>query len=114
MDEKQQQLLDAAGVLFAQSGFRAKNVRDICESAKANQAAINYHFGDKENLYIECVRNAGQICKGRVPLPDWPEGTSPREKLRDFVRAFVKRIVVDHEPAWHSQLIMREMLMPTK
>ena len=114
MDDTRQDLLDAAGPFFAERGFRATTVRDICVAAKANQAAINYHFGDKENLYIECVRHAGQVCMARVPLPVWPEGTSAREKLRDFVRMFANRVVVDYVPAWHSQLVMREMLMPTK
>src|SRR5215475_5733208 len=114
MDDTRQQLLDAAGALFAERGFRATTVRDICVAAKANQAAINYHFGDKETLYIECVRHAGQVCKNRIPLPAWPEGTSARVKLRDFVRVFATRIVVDYTPVWHSQLIMREMLMPTR
>jgi AcrR family transcriptional regulator len=114
MDDTRQQLMDAAGPLFAERGFRATTVREICEAAEANQAAINYHFGDKENLYVECVRHAGQVCKGRVPLPDWPQGVPARQKLRDFVRMFVNRVVVDYVPVWHSQLIMREMVMPTK
>jgi AcrR family transcriptional regulator len=114
MDDTRQLLMDSAGPLFAERGFRATTVREICELAKANQAAINYHFRDKENLYIECVRHAGQRCLDRVPLPVWREGTPPQEKLRDFVRMFLNRVAVDHEPDWHGQLIMREMLLPTK
>ncbi len=114
MDDTRQQLIDAAGPMFAERGFRATTVREICETARANQAAINYHFGDKENLYIECVRHAGQCCTQRTPMPTWPENAQPREKLRDFIRMFLNRVAVDHDPAWHAQLIMREMLLPTK
>jgi AcrR family transcriptional regulator len=114
MDDTHQQLLDAAGPLFAEKGFRATTVREICEAAKANQAAINYHFRDKENLYIECVRDAGQGCLSSVPMPVWPEGTPPETQLRDFVRMFLNRVVIDREPAWHGQLIMRELTLPTK
>jgi AcrR family transcriptional regulator len=114
MDDTRQQLMDSAGPLFAEKGFRGTTVREICDSAKANQAAINYHFRDKENLYIECVRHAGQCCIARVPMPAWLAGTPPEQKLRDFVRMFLNRVAVDREPAWHGQLIMREMLMPTK
>lgn len=106
--------MDAAGPLFAERGFRSTTVREICDLANANQAAINYHFGDKEQLYIECVRHAGQVCMTRTPMPTWPEGTPPQEKLRDFVRMFLNRVAVDHEPAWHAQLVMREMLIPTQ
>jgi AcrR family transcriptional regulator len=114
MDDTRQQLMDAAGPLFAEKGFRATTVREICDLAKANQAAINYHFRDKENLYVECVRYAGECCIARVPMPTWSEGTSPELKLRDFIRMFLTRVAVDHEPAWHGQLIMREMLLPTE
>jgi TetR/AcrR family transcriptional regulator, regulator of cefoperazone and chloramphenicol sensitivity len=114
MDDTRQQLIDTAGPLFAERGFRATTVREICEAARANQAAINYHFGDKENLYIECVRHAGVCCLERVPLPVWPVGTAPEQKLQDFIRMFLRRVAVDYEPAWHSQLIMRELAMPTQ
>jgi TetR/AcrR family transcriptional regulator, regulator of cefoperazone and chloramphenicol sensitivity len=53
-------------------------------------------------------------CSTRAPLPTWPDGTPPEQKLRDFIRMVLNRVVVDHEPAWHGQLIFREMLLPTK
>jgi TetR/AcrR family transcriptional regulator, regulator of cefoperazone and chloramphenicol sensitivity len=113
MDSTRQQLLDAAGPLFAEKGFRATTVREICDLARTNQAAINYHFRDKENLYVECVRDAAQQCMARVPMPSWPAGTSAKQKLRDFIHMFLSRVAVDYVPAWHTQLLMREMLLPT-
>jgi AcrR family transcriptional regulator len=43
-------LLEAAAQVFAELGFRAATVREICQRARANIASVNYHFGDKENL----------------------------------------------------------------
>ena len=48
-------LIEAAGSLFADKGFKETTVRDICEQAGANVAAVNYHFGDKEKLYGEVI-----------------------------------------------------------
>ncbi len=43
-------ILDAAEELFAEAGIAGTSVRDITEKAKVNVAAVNYHFGSKDNL----------------------------------------------------------------
>ena len=43
-------LLDAAESLFSQQGFASTSLRAITSDAKANLAAVNYHFGSKETL----------------------------------------------------------------
>ena len=49
-DDTRQRLLDAAEVLFAEQGFAETSLRAITARAKANLAAVNYHFGSKEAL----------------------------------------------------------------
>lgn len=43
-------LIEATESLIAQKGFDAVSVRDITGLAKANVAAVNYHFGSREGL----------------------------------------------------------------
>ena len=50
LSKPQERLLDAAEALFAERGFEAVSLRDITLEAGANVAAVNYHFGGKENL----------------------------------------------------------------
>ena len=57
-DPTKARLLEAAGEEFAEKGFELARVRAICERAGANLAAVNYHFGDKEQLYVEVLREA--------------------------------------------------------
>ena len=58
MDETRLRLLDAAGPIFAERGYRAATVREICQEAGTNLAAISYHFQDKENFYVAAVKHA--------------------------------------------------------
>ncbi len=49
-DDTRQRLLDAAEALFAEHGFADTSLRAITARAKANLAAVNYHFGSKDEL----------------------------------------------------------------
>jgi len=111
--ETRERVLLAAGQEFAAKGFKDATVREICQRARVNVAAVNYHFGDKERLYIESVKRAHGSRAEEVPLPVWPPGISPDRKLRDFIRTLLERILRDPEREWHAQLMLREMSQPT-
>ena len=49
-------ILSAAEALFAQQGFAATSLRQVTGRADVNIAAVNYHFGSKENLVNEVFR----------------------------------------------------------
>ncbi|HYF48970.1 MAG TPA: CerR family C-terminal domain-containing protein [Planctomycetota bacterium] len=113
--ETKQRLLDAAGEVFAEQGFRGATIRDICKRAGANVAAVNYHFGDKEKLYLAVIRYA-HVCAAAKDFP--PEVTEPgrlaaRERLRAYVHHFLQRLLDVGRPSWHSKLMAREMIEPT-
>jgi AcrR family transcriptional regulator len=44
-------ILDAAELLFARQDYDGTSLREITEYAGANLAAVNYHFGTKQELY---------------------------------------------------------------
>ena len=107
----EQRLLESAGEVFAEKGFRAATIRDIIRRAGANVAAVNYHFGDKEGLYAAVFRYARACCQEKSPVTA-VEG-SPRERLRAFVGALLSRMLDAGRPAWQWQLMAREMMEPT-
>lgn len=49
-------ILSAAEELFAQHGFTGTSLRQVTSRAEVNIAAVNYHFGSKENLVNEVFR----------------------------------------------------------
>ncbi len=110
--ETRERLLETAGEVFAEHGFRDATIREICEKAKANVAAVNYHFGDKEALYA-AVFDYARTCA----VAQFDELTSPatpvEERLRTFVRAVLKRFFDEGRPAWLGKLVAREMIEPS-
>jgi AcrR family transcriptional regulator len=112
-DTTKVRLLEAAGPEFAEKGFECARIRTICERAQANVAAVNYHFGDKEQLYVQAVLEAHR-CGFESEFGDEPEAAGAPEQLRGFIRHFLSRVLALHVPDdWRHRLMMREMLHPT-
>ena len=113
-DATRHQLLEAAGEVFAEVGFRHATVREICRRAGANVAAVNYHFRDKETLYAEVLRHTQQKAFAKYPpLLGVAADAPPEEKLRAFVRSFLLRIFDEGSIAWFGKMMSREMVEPT-
>jgi AcrR family transcriptional regulator len=114
IQETRQKLLDAAGEIFAEQGFHRATTRDICNRAGANAAAINYHFRDKEGLYLEVLKHLVRVAFEKYPplggLP--PEAPAP-QRLRAFIRSWLLRLVGHGMASWHGQLVAREMAEPS-
>lgn len=112
-DDTRTRILAAAGPVFAEKGFQAATVREICQEADVNVAAINYYFGDKERLYIETVKRAHQMQHEQVAAPEWPEDTAAETKLYDFVLTLLTTMIGVKTARWQNQLLMREMVEPS-
>lgn len=54
--DTRQRILDAAELLFTEYGLDATTLRQITSAAEVNLAAVNYHFGSKEELIREVFR----------------------------------------------------------
>jgi AcrR family transcriptional regulator len=112
--DKRQRLLEAAGEVFAQRGYKAATIQEISQRANANIASVNYHFRDKENLYREVFRYA--MSQARSRYLSYPINTAegrPAHRFKQELRRYLKtNFSVDREP-WHAMLFFREMLEPT-
>lgn len=54
--DTRERILDAAERLFTDNGFEGTSMRLITGAAEVNLAAVNYHFGSKEQLIQEVFR----------------------------------------------------------
>ena len=111
-DQTRERLLEAAGEIFAEHGYKAATIRDICQRGQANIAAVNYHFGDKQALYIEAVKRA-HCTHGELINVMWPEHWTPQQKLREFIGRWLEHVLAEDQPGWRMKLMLREMAEPT-
>ena len=108
--ETRELILNAAGRIFAKNGFHATTVRQITREAGVNLAAVNYHFHDKQELYVSVLKRAHQAA---AKTAEADRADAPREQLRIFIRSFLAHLLDPNRPEWQGVLIAREMAQPT-
>ena len=88
-------LIEVARKFFARFGFKGVSVRQICEAAKCNQAAISYHFHGKDELYRQCLLDGMEkdIEKFRGILSPAKNREDMEAKLGLFVHLFFEHLV---------------------
>ena len=112
--ETQKRLLEAAGEVFAEQGFRNARVREICQRAGANVATVNYHFGDKQRLYAAVMEYAQALALEKYPLTQGESTDVPAaDRLRGFIHYALSSFFNKGAPAWLGKLMAWEMIEPT-
>lgn len=112
--ETPRRIIEAAGEIFADSGYRHATIRAISNLACVNVAAINYHFGGKRNLYLAVLKYWRTKAFEKYPFDpsDYSTG-SPRERLRTFIRVLLFRVLDEGEGSRFARLMAQEFIQPT-
>jgi AcrR family transcriptional regulator len=106
-------LIEAAGHVFAERGYRATTIREICRRAGANVAAVNYTFGDKMGLYTEVLRHSVRSAQSAAMKTALDSSLSPEATIRGVIRARVMTLCQEASPDWHIRLVLHEFSQPT-
>jgi AcrR family transcriptional regulator len=112
-DLTRDKLIEAAGVVFAERGYRAATIREICRLAGANVAAVNYTFGDKMGLYTEVLRHSVHAAKTAAIAAALDAARTPEEMIRGVIRARLMSLCQVAQPDWQIRLVMHEFSHPT-
>ena len=112
-DKTRRQLIEAAGWLFAEKGFAATSIRDICKRADVNIAAAHYHFGDKQKLYQAILEHCVEEDRKTFPLPVRAAKADAEKFLADYICVILSRMTRTHQSEWRSALVNREMFTPS-
>ena len=85
-----QRILDSAEALFARHGFTGASLRQVTAAAKVNLAAVNYHFGSKENLVNEVFRRRLDTLNSDRQQALADVLADPAHSVEDLLGAFVR------------------------
>ena len=113
-----QRIVQVAEQLFAEKGFANTSVRDITTAAQCNLAAVNYHFGSKDKLYLLIFQQHMDVMREKridaiQNLFQDPTNNVTIEQLLDaFCRAFVHPFITDQQGKTRIQLMLNELQNP--
>jgi AcrR family transcriptional regulator len=116
-ENTKERILDSAELLFAKGGYNGVSIREITDIAHCNQASVHYHFGSKENLYLEVFRTRWLPREKAVVafFEDALRGLknpAPDKVVEAFARAYVDGPLTDTERQRQRLLVVRELANP--
>jgi len=103
--------------LFADKGFKATTIRDICSKSGVSVALIHYHYKNKNGLYEALLDKVIGEAFDQYPLTDYLlPGMSAEQRLRQIIRLLLHRLIgVDGLGRDRSRvrLMARELTAPS-
>jgi len=112
-----ERILSAAREVFAERGVAGANVRDICSRAEANQAAVHYHFGSKEKLFMAVLKDLMLREEEQYPYGmGLSSGAPAQDRLKAYIRSLLYRILGtgDSQNEKLSKLFTLELCDPSE
>ncbi|HOW98823.1 MAG TPA: CerR family C-terminal domain-containing protein [Kiritimatiellia bacterium] len=115
-EDAKKRILLAAMEKFADRGFGPTSVREICEAAGVNVAAVNYYFRSKEQLYHEVFKTLFEDVG--APLMAIPakvhDQASWKAALMEWIMTALRLVTEEKPPTrWMVQLTAHERTHPS-
>lgn len=114
-------LIEIAGELFAEYGYEGTSVKMIAEKSRQNIAAVNYHFGCKQSLFIETLKfvlgkimTTPQAKKAGRGIKTGPERERELEhehehEFIEYVNERTRFLLSPKTPKWYGELVVRSV-----
>jgi TetR/AcrR family transcriptional regulator, regulator of cefoperazone and chloramphenicol sensitivity len=107
-------VLQAAGRVFAEKGYDRATSKEICALAKANRAAVNYHFGGFDALYDAVLLRAHERVLSWVDLAAIAASPmAPGDKIKRLIELHMDALLGLGSHAWELRVVSRELVAPS-
>ena len=93
-EETREKILNVAKKLIREDGVGNLSIRRIAAGAGVNVAAINYHFGSKDALILECMGEVLSSLKMTVTIFE-NSALEPIDRIKEYLRG-ISEIIVDN------------------
>jgi AcrR family transcriptional regulator len=101
-------ILNQARSLFLERGYHGVSIRDIVRACDLSNAALYHHFGSKQDLFAEVVREYAETVVAGVL--DAGKGDDPcRARLARMATAYARILV---ESRGQVQMLLRDLAQP--
>lgn len=113
-EETKNELIEAAGELFAEYGKDAVSIRAITAKAGVKVNAVNYHFGSKDGLIEAVTERALSSWKNERLNKYYAENQhlfntrdGQRQMVRDMINILCDMLCPENQPIWINMCILR-------
>jgi AcrR family transcriptional regulator len=96
--QREQLILDAAGVVFAREGYHPASMDEIASPTDVSKPMLYAYFGSKEGLYVAYVDRTGRELVTRLESAATVD-LRPVERLRPRIIEFLT-FVEEHRDGW--------------
>ena len=111
-EQTREKILEAAGELIAEQGLAHTTNKAIASAAGVDLAAINYHFGGRDGLYLAVLSRAHHHYLDGEKLVTLAESNMPPEqKLHLLLESLLVKLC--EKKSWHDRVLSRELLSPS-
>lgn len=105
-------IIESAGRLIAKHGYAGTTSKMICEEARINTAAVNYHFGSRDGLYMAVLEEVHKHLLSMDYLNTLQAShDNPQAKLEQLLDTFIEAIYSNEK--WHARVWAQEIVNPS-
>jgi len=101
-------ILNIAETLFTEHGYKSASIRDIAHDCGVTNAAIYYHFPNKESLFMEVMQRHAERLGDQMTLAG-ANIEPPRERIVAILTAYVDTIAGQHAPIFTLRRNMKHL-----